>query len=145
LTFVGAAHIFCAAQQEGNFSCAHNFQPGIRQAKEYEMINGIDDFQKMGQANFDAATKSFGEVNKGLQGIATEVTDYSKKAFEDGTQAIEKMVGAKSLEQAFEIQTTFAKTAYDNYVAEFTKLSEMYVDLAKEAYKPVETAITKKV
>ncbi len=109
------------------------------------MINGIDDFQKMGQANLDAATKSFGEVNKGLQGIATEVTDYSKKAFEDGTQAFEKLAGAKSLEQAFEIQTTFAKTTYDNYVAEFTKLSEMYVDLAKEAYKPVETAITKKV
>lgn len=109
------------------------------------MINGIDDIQKQGQANFDAATKSFGEVNKGLQGIASEVTDYSKKALDDGTQAFEKLVGAKSVEQAFEIQTTFAKSAYDNYVAQFTKLSEMYVDLAKEAYKPVETAITKKV
>jgi len=109
------------------------------------MINGFDDIQKQSQANFDAATKSFGEVNKGLQGIASEVTDYSKKALEDGTQAFEKMVGAKSLEQAFEIQTTFAKSAYDNYVAQFSKLSEMYVDLAKEAYKPVETAVTKKV
>ena len=109
------------------------------------MTNGFEDIQKVGQANLDAATKSFGEVNKGLQGIATEVTDYSKKAFEDGTQVFEKLVGAKSLEQAFEIQTTFAKKAYDDYVAEFTKLSEMYVGLAKEAYKPVEDAITKKL
>ena len=108
------------------------------------MLNGLDDIQKQGQANFDAAVKSMGEVNKGIQEIATEVTDYSKKAFEDGTQAFEKLVGAKSLDQAFEIQTNFAKKAYDNYVAEFTKLSEMYIDLAKEAYKPVETAIAKK-
>ena len=104
------------------------------------MLNGMEDIQKQGQANFDATVKSIGEVNKGLQEIATEVTDYSKKAFEDGTQAFEKLVGAKSVEQAFEIQTSFAKKAYDSYVAEFTKLSEMYVGLAKEAYKPFETA-----
>ena len=108
------------------------------------MLNGFDELQKQGQANFDAAVKSFGEVNKGLQEIASEVTDYSKKAFEESTHVFEKLVGAKSLEQAFEIQTSFAKKAYDGYIAEFTKLSEMYVDLAKEAYRPVESAITKK-
>ena len=108
------------------------------------MLNGIDEIQKQGQANFDATVKSFGEVNKGLQDIATEVTDYSKKSFEEGTQAFEKLVGAKSLEQAFEIQTSFAKKAYDGYVAKFSKLSEMYVDMGKAAYKPVETVIANK-
>jgi len=108
------------------------------------MIKGFDEFQKMGQTNFDLAIKSFGEVNKGFQAIATEMTDYSKKAFEDGTSAFEKLLGAKSLEQAVEIQSNFAKKAYDNYVAEFSKISEMYADVAKEAYKPVEDAVTPK-
>ena len=108
------------------------------------MTKGFDDFQKLGQTNLDVAVKSFGEVNKGFQAIATEMTDYSKKAFEDGTHAFEKLLGAKSLEQAVEIQSSFAKRAYDNYVAEFSKLSEMYADLAKEAYKPVEEAVTPK-
>lgn len=108
------------------------------------MIKGFEEIQKLGKTNFDAAVKSAGEVNKGFQAIAAEVTDYSKKAFEDGTAAYEKLAGAKSLEQAIEIQTTFAKKAYDEYVTQVSKLSEMYVDLAKEVYKPVEQAVAKK-
>jgi hypothetical protein len=108
------------------------------------MLKGFEDFQKVGKDGFDAAVRSFGEVNKGFQAIAAEVTDYSKKAFEDSTKAFEQLIGAKSVEQAVEIQSQYAKKAYDTYVAEFSKLGEMYAGLAKDAYKPVEVAFTKK-
>ena len=39
----------------------------------------------------------------------SEVTDYSKKAFEDGTRAFEQLLGAKSFEQVVEIQSQYAK------------------------------------
>ena len=71
------------------------------------MLKGFEEFQKVGKDGFDAAVKSFGEMNKGFQAIAAEVTDYSKKAFEDGTRAFEQLIGAKSVEQAVEIQTTY--------------------------------------
>jgi phasin family protein len=109
------------------------------------MLKGFEEFQKVGKDGFDAAVRSFGEVNKGFQAIAAEVTDYSKKAFEDSTRAFEQLVGAKSIEQAVEIQSQYAKKAYDAYVAEMSKLGEMYVGLAKDAYKPVEAAFAKKV
>jgi phasin family protein len=109
------------------------------------MLKGFEEFQKVGKDGFDAAVRSFGEVNKGFQAIAAEVTDYSKKAFEDSTRAFEQLIGAKSIEQAIEIQSQYAKKAYDTYVAEMYKLGEMYVGLAKDAYKPVEVAFTKKV
>lgn len=67
------------------------------------MLKGFEEFQKVGKDGFDAAVKSFGEMNKGFQAIAAEVTDYSKKAFEDGTRAFEQLIGAKSVEQAVEI------------------------------------------
>jgi phasin family protein len=108
------------------------------------MIKGFEDFQKVGKDNFDAAVKSFGEFNKGFQAIAAEVTDYSKKAFEDSTKAFEQLIGAKTIEQAIEIQSQYAKKAYDGYVAEVSKLGEMYAGLAKDAYKPVEAALAKK-
>ncbi len=108
------------------------------------MLKGFEDFQKVGKDGFDAAVRSFGEVNKGFQAIASEVTDYSKKAFEDGTRAFEQLIGAKSVEQAVEIQSQYAKKAYDNYIAEVSKLGEMYVGLARDAYKPVETAFNKR-
>jgi phasin family protein len=109
------------------------------------MLKGFEEFQKVGKDGFDAAVRSFGEVNKGFQAIAAEFTDYSKKAFEDSTRAFEQLIGAKSIEQAIEIQSQYAKKAYDAYVAEVSKLGEMYVGLAKDAYKPVEAAFTKKV
>ena len=112
--------------------------------KGFEGFEGFEEFQKLGKDNFDASVKSFGEVNKGFQAIAAELTDYTKKAFEEGTATFEKLIGAKSLEQAIEIQTSYAKKAYDDYVGEMSKLSEMYVDLAKGVYKPVEDAVAKK-
>lgn len=39
--------------------------------------------------SLDAAVKSLGEMNKGLQAIAAEVTDYSKKTVEDSMRAFE--------------------------------------------------------
>ncbi len=109
------------------------------------MLKGFEEFQKVGKDGFDATVRSFGEMNKGFQAIAAEVTDYSKKAFEDSTRAFEQLMGAKSIEQAVEIQSTYAKKAYDAYVAEMSKLGEMYAGLAKDAYKPVEAALGKKL
>jgi hypothetical protein len=99
----------------------------------------------MGKDNFEAMVRSYGELNKGLQAIAARWTAFSKDAFEDATRTFEKLVGVKSFEQAIEIQSAYAKRAYDNWVAEATKIGEMYADVARVAYTPVEKAVTKKV
>ena len=104
-----------------------------------------DDFQKMGKDNYEAVLRSYGEMNKGFQTIAARVTEYSKKAFEDATHAFEQLVGAKSIESVIEIQSQYAKKAYDTWVAEASKLGEMYAAVARDAYKPVEKAVTKRV
>jgi len=102
------------------------------------MVKNIDELQQFGKDNMDATLKSFGSLSKGLQAIAVEMADYTKKVFEQGTAATEKLIGAKSLEKAFEVQSDYVKTAYEGFVAEATKLGELYSDLAKEAYKPFE-------
>ena len=105
-----------------------------------------EEFQKVSKESFDAAVRAYGEANKSFQAIAAEITDYySKKAFEDATRAFEQLVGVKSVEQAIEIQSRYAKKAYDDYIAEVSKLGEMYVSLTRSAYKPFENALAKKV
>ena len=103
-----------------------------------------EEFQKMGKDNYDAVLRSYGELSKGFQAIGTRVTDYSKQAFEDATRAFEQLVGAKSFEHAIEIQSQYAKKAYDAWVAEASKLGEMYAAVARDAYQPVEKAVTKR-
>jgi hypothetical protein len=107
------------------------------------MVKNLEDLQQVGKENVDIALKSMGVLSKSSQAIATEITDYSKKAFEDGTAALEKLFGVKSFEKAIEVQTEYAKTAYEGFVAKASKISELYADLAKETYKPFETLIAK--
>jgi hypothetical protein len=102
------------------------------------MVKPFDDMQRMNQTGIDTAMKLFGEWGKSWQAIAAEMTDYTKRSFEDGTQTMEKLMTAKSVEQAMEIQSTYAKRAYDDYMHQMTKLGSMYTELAKEAYRPME-------
>ena|SRR3984893_7291817 len=110
---------------------------------EQTMFQNFDELQKITKENTDIAVKNFNTVSKGVQAIAVEVADYSKKSFEQGTAAAEKLFGAKTLDKAIEVQSDYFKTAYEGFVAEATKIGELYTDLAKEAYKPIETAIAK--
>jgi hypothetical protein len=110
---------------------------------EQTMFQNFDELQKLTKENTDIAVKNFSTVSKGVQAIAVEVADYSKKSFEQGTAAIEKLFGAKTLDKAIEVQSDYFKTAYEGFVAEATKIGELYADLAKETYKPIETALAK--
>lgn len=107
------------------------------------MIKGFEDVQKMSKDSMDATMKSLGVLSKATQAIAAEVADYSKKSFEDGTKVVEKLLGAKSLDKAIEIQADYAKSAYEGFVAQATKISELYADFAKETYKPFEAYVAK--
>ena len=103
----------------------------------------MDQMNKFGQDSMDMALNSFGAWTKNAQAIASEVADYSKKAFEDSAAAWEKLIGAKSLEKAMEVQNEYLKSSYEDFIAQSTKLGELYVDLAKEAYKPFEGMLAK--
>eukprot|EP00906_Rhabdomonas_costata_P007016 RCo010142 len=101
-------------------------------------FQNAEDIQKLGKENVDLALKSFGAWSKGAQAIAIEVADYTKSSFELSTSTMEKLIGAKTLEQAIEIQQAYVKTSYEALVAEATKIGSLVTDLAKEAYKPYE-------
>jgi hypothetical protein len=49
----------------------------------------------------------------------------------------------KSLDKALEVQTDYAKTAYETFVAESQKIAGMYTELAKQTFKPLEGLVAK--
>jgi len=104
------------------------------------MLKNFEDVQKYGKDNMDATMKAWGHMSKSVQAIAAEAADYSKKSFEEGSATMEKLLGAKSIEKAMEIQTAYAKSAYEGFVAQATKVSELYTRVASDALKPVTTA-----
>ncbi len=109
------------------------------------MMQQFDQIQKFGQENVDAAMKAFGTVSKGAQAIAVETADYAKKSFEQSTTTLEKLIGAKSLDKAVEIQTEYLRQAYEGFVSQSTKMGELYAAFAREAFKPYETVAARPV
>jgi hypothetical protein len=102
------------------------------------MFQNFGDLQKLAKVNMDASMKSFDLMTKNIQTIATEMTDYTKRSVENSTKALEKMVGAKSIDQIVQVQSEYAKAAYEDYFAEATKLGKLCADLGTEAFKPYE-------
>jgi phasin family protein len=102
-----------------------------------------EEMQKFGQESMQNAYSSFGVWTKGAQVIATEVTDYSRKSIEEGVAAWERLLGSKSFEAAAQVQSEYLKASYEGFVAEATKLSELYADFGKEAYKPFQNVFGK--
>ncbi len=143
--FLCAMHIFAAhpAGPSGPSAGPEANQPRGGQPKRMNMFTNIEDMQKMGKEQFDAASVSANALSKGLQQIATETGDFTKKSYEASTGLFEKLAGVKTLDKAIEIQTEFAKTAYESFVAQATKMGELYTALAKDVYKPVEEAFAK--
>jgi len=99
--------------------------------------------QERMQGGFEAASRSFTEANKGFQTLAAEMMEYSKAAFDDAIRTWEQLIGVRSLEQAIQIQSDYAKRVYENHMAELKKLGEMTVGMARDASKPVEDSSRK--
>lgn len=107
------------------------------------MLKNFDDMQKLGKEGMEASMESFAACSKGAQTIAAEFAEYTRKSFEQGASAAEKLLAARTLDRAVEIQSDYAKTAYEGFVQQATKIGEIYADLAKQSYKPFEGYTTK--
>jgi hypothetical protein len=106
------------------------------------MANIFEGFQKLTKTQLDSAALTSQSAVKGLQAIAAELTDYSKKSLESGSAFVEKLLRVKTPEAGAQLHLEFVKSSYADFVAQATKVGELYSSLAKEVFKPVRTANT---
>ena len=78
-----------------------------------------------------------------IQTIANAYGDYTKKSLQDTRSFVEKLMGVRALDKASEMQTEFARQAYGTFVAESQKICELYSELAKQIFKPMEGFVAK--
>ncbi len=103
----------------------------------------VEDIQQYGKEQLETVVASATTMQHGIQAIASAYGDYTKKSFEDTKSMVEKLSGVKSLDKAIELQTEFAKSAYETFVAESQKIAGLYGDLAKQTFKPLEGLVAK--
>ena len=74
-------------------------------------------------------------VHDKMKAIATAHADYVKSSFEANKAYLEKLATIKAPDQAMQITTDHMKSAYETFVAESTKIGDMYKDFFKSAYE----------
>jgi len=97
-----------------------------------------------GNKQADPAVAPENAVPVDFQTLATAYGNYTKKSFEQTQAFVEKLSGVRSLDKAVEIQTEFAKQAYETFVTESQKIRELYRGLAKRNLRPFEGLVAKK-
>jgi len=109
------------------------FKAGFEKA-----VKSYDQFVGYGKETVEAYVKSAGVAGKGAETLHNEIYSYSKQSIEESIAAAKTLLGAKSVHEAFELQSDFAKAAFNAYVGEMTKLSELFVATTKEAIEPLQ-------
>jgi len=107
------------------------------------MMFKVEDIQNYGKEQIETAVATATGLQNQLQAIASAYGDYTKKSYEETRSLVEKLSGVKSLDKAIEAQSEYAKAAYETFVADSQKIAGLYGDLAKQAYKPVETLVAR--
>ena len=91
----------------------------------------------------DAATASANTFASSFQTIATAHADYAKKALQDSSEFFAKLTSVREPTKVMELQSEYVKSAYETFVAESKKFSELYADLFKQTTKPLQDLIAK--
>jgi len=107
-----------------------------------KMTKGIDNATVFGQDNVEAVVMSSKIATKAVESMSAEIAAYSKKACEDSMTVAKELTACKSITEFVEKQTEFGKAAIEGFVAEATKLNEMYAAAAKEAFAPLNARFT---
>jgi phasin family protein len=97
---------------------------------------GLEQFSALGKGSVEAYMQAATVFAKTIERVNGEVFNFSKQQMEDGVAAFKAVSGAKSVHEAWEVQTDFAKSALDAYVAQATKLNDLWMDAAKQAAEP---------
>lgn len=78
-----------------------------------------------------------------LQTIANAYGDYTRKSLEQTRCFFDKLTGVRSLDKAIEVQTEFAKQAYETFIAEARKINDLHRELARQRLERLEGFVTK--
>lgn len=115
---------------------AEAFKTGFEKAAK-----NYDQFLTYGKETAEAYARSASAAGKGVETLHNEFYAFSKKSIEDSIAATKALMGAKSVHEALELQSDFAKTAFEEYVGQVSRFGEIFAGAAKESLEPLQSRI----
>jgi phasin family protein len=106
---------------------------------------GLTELNAQGKQNLEAIVASAAAAQKGVETLSAQSAAFTKKSWEDGVAAAKSMSQARSIQELLELQTTWAKSATEAYLAEVTKATDVLTASVKNSFKPINERVTASV
>lgn len=121
------------------FTAASNvaFKDGVEKT-----LGALNEMNSHSKKNLEAVVASVTAATKGAEALGAQAMAFSKTAFENQVNAARSLAGAKSVQEVMELQTAFAKTALETYMAEVGRMSETVSASMKDTVKPLNERVT---
>ncbi len=132
-----AAKIASVQVEEFAADAQKTFNDGVE-----KMTKGFEGLSQFSQETVDAVVKSSELAAKAAEGIGSELSAFTKKSFEDGVAAAQDLASAKTVSEVFEKQSAFVQSSFETFLAQTTKMNEIYMAAAKEVSAPLTARFT---
>ena len=101
-------------------------------------LKGYDAVLGYSKETAEAVMQSATVAGKGVETINGEIYAYSKQSLEDSITATKAVMSSKSLHEAFEYQSDYAKSAFESYIGSLTKFGELFTTTTKSSFAPLQ-------
>ena len=100
-------------------------------------LAALDGFATNSKLNLEAMADSASAAAECAQTLSAHAAAFTKKSLEDQVAVAKKLAGAKSVQEAFDIQSGYAKSAMEGYLAEMTRWSDSFTASMQRSMKPL--------
>jgi phasin family protein len=96
-----------------------------------------EEFADIYRGNIDAFVEAGKIAATGAQSIGQDVVAKSRDGIEQAANTVRSFTEAKSPTELLQLQSDFARSAFDRFVEDSSALTESFVKLAGEAIQPI--------
>ena len=111
-------------------------------------LKGFDEVATFNKDTVDAVMKSANTATKTFESLSAEILAFQKQSIEDVMAATKATMASRSVQEVMEVNSDFAKSTFDAYVGQMTKIGDLFTSATKETFDPLNarfTAIVEKV
>ena len=99
------------------------------------------DINEHGRKNLEAVVESASAARKGAEELSQQALGFGRKSWEDNVAAAQSLAKARSVQELVDLQTLWAKSATEAYMAQFTKSNEIFSASLKDCFKPINARV----
>lgn len=111
-------------------------QQAIKETMD-KSLSALNEVNAQSKRNLEAVMASMTAATRGVEALGGQALAYTKRSVEGNVEQAKALTACRSMQEVVELQTNFAKSAMEAYVAELNRASETITAAVKDSFKPI--------